>query len=142
MEIELKKCTACNLEFPKTIDYFRKRGEKNNNNFRSQCKKCFDEKQRQRHIEFYKNNTEKEKERHKYFYYRNIEHTKEKNRLSTIKHKQKQTAYDKKRINDLTDSIILNRLVSQTSLNRNEIPKELIETKRLLTKLKRTLKNN
>jgi len=137
----LKKCTCCNLEFPKTEDYFRKRGEKNNNNFRSECKKCFDEKAKKRHIEFYKNNTEKEKERYKYFYYRDIEHTHNKQHKTYLKNIDHTKKYDKKRINELTDSIILNRLVSQTSLNRNEIPKELIETKRLLTQLKRTLKN-
>lgn len=135
-----KVCCCCKKELPKTEEFFRKRSDQKNN-FRSECKDCFDEKQRQRHIEFYKNNTEKEKERHKYFYYRNPEHTKEKNRLATIRFKPKQVVYDKKRINDLTNSIIINRIVTQSGLKKEEIPKELIETKRLLTQLKRTLKN-
>jgi hypothetical protein len=136
----IKVCCSCKKELPRTEEFFRKRSDLKNN-FRSECKYCFDDKQRQRHIEFYKNNTEKEKQRHKYFYYRNPEYTKEKNRLQTIKFKPKQVVYDKKRIEDLTDSLIINRIVTQTGLKKEEIPKELIETKRLLTQLKRTLKN-
>ena len=136
----LKNCSCCKNELPRTEEYFRKRSDYKNN-YRSECKKCFDAKQRKRHLEFYKNNTEKEKKRHKYFYYRNPELTKQKNRLSTKKNKPKKIIYDKHRNLELTDSILLNRIVSQTSLNRSEIPKELIETKRLLTKLKRQLKN-
>jgi len=137
----IKVCCSCKKELPRTEEFFRKRSDLKNN-FRSDCKDCFDEKQRQRHIEFYKNNTDKEKERHKYFYYRNPEYTKEKNRLQTIKFKPKQVIYDKKRIEDLTDSIIINRIVTQTGLKKEEIPKELIQTKRLITQLKRTLKNS
>ena len=136
-----KTCTCCKLELPKTTDYFRKRGEKNSNCFRSQCKNCFDEKQRKRHIEYYKNNTEKEKERHKTWILNNKEQRAKTVNKSYLKNIEKQKIYDKKRSNELTDTIILNRLVSQTSINRNEIPKEMIETKRLLIQLKRTLKN-
>lgn len=47
MEIQLKKCTACNLELPKTLEYFLiKRKSKNylsnvNEIYRSNCKKCW-----------------------------------------------------------------------------------------------------
>lgn len=138
--MELKKCTCCNLEFSKTTEFYRKRGEKNSTSFRSQCKNCFDAKSRKRHIEFYKNNTEKEKERSKFFYYRDIEHSRKKTHKTYLKNIDKVKNYDKKRTNELPDSIIINRIASQTSLNRNEIPKELIDTKRLLTQIKRTLK--
>ena len=137
----IKICCSCKKELPRTEEFFRKRSDYKNN-FRSNCKICFDEKQRKRHIEFYKNNTEKEKERHKYFYYRNPEYTKGKNKLASIRSKPRRVIYDKKRSNDLTDSVIINRIVTQTGLKKEEIPKELIETKRLLTQLKRTLKNN
>ena len=103
---------------------------------------CYDKKARKRHIDFYKNNTEKEKERHKYFYYRDIDHTHSKQRKTYLKNIETVKKYDKKRTNELTDSVVLNRLVSQSSLNRNEITKDLIETKRLLIQLKRELKNN
>src|SRR5690606_19778822 len=102
----------------------------------------FDKKQRERHIEFYKNNTIKEKERQKLWIFKNKEQRAKTVHKSYLKNIENTKKYDKKRINELTDSIIINRLVAQTSLNRNEIPKELIETKRLLTQLKRTLKNN
>ena len=134
-----KICCNCKIEKPRTLEYFRKRSD--SNNFRSECKECFDEKSKKRHIEFYKNNTDKEKEREKEWIYKNKEQRAKTVHESYLRNIEKQKKYDKKRINELTDSIIINRLVSQTSLNRNEIPIELIETKRLLTQLKRTLKN-
>ena len=139
---EIKKCTSCNFEFPKTEDYFRKRGEKKSNCLRSECKKCFDEKSRKRHIDFYKKNTEKELERQKKWISENKERRAETVHKTYLKNIDKRKLYNNKRINDLTDSIILNRICAQTSLTRSEIPKEFIENKRLITQLKRqTIKN-
>lgn len=52
MEIEYKKCTACNLEFPKTKDYFFAKVIKQQNksglaiyhSFRTICKSCYNKK--------------------------------------------------------------------------------------------------
>jgi hypothetical protein len=138
--MELKTCGSCKIELPKTQDYFRKRSE-NKNNLRSDCKNCFDEKSRKRHVEFYRNNTEKEKERQKKWISENKERRAKTVHKTYLKNIDKVKEYDKKRINDLTDSIIINRIVTQTGLTKNEIPKELIKTKRLITQLKRTIKN-
>jgi len=141
MENILKTCSCCKLEFPKTEIFFRKRAGKENKSFRSECKICFDKKARERHIEFYKNNTEKEKQRQKKWISENKERRAKTVHNAYLKNIDRRKSYDNKRINDLTDSVILNRICAQTSLTRGEIPKELIETKRLLTQLKRQIKN-
>jgi len=140
----LKTCGTCKLEFERTTENFRERKDGFKDKLRSQCITCFDKHQRKRHIEFYKNNTEKELLRTKTW----AENNKEKRAFSVrktyLKNINKNKIYDKKRIENLTDSIIINRIKTQTGLSKTEIleNKEIIETKRLIIKLKRELKNN
>lgn len=140
IDLPYKICTCCNKTFPKTFEFFRSRGGKTNHLLRSTCVTCFDIKQKKRHIEFYANNTTKERERYKGFYYRDIEYTHKKQQQSYLKNIDKSKKYDKERREALTDSIILNSIVATTGISRHEIPKEIIETRRLIIQLKRELK--
>jgi hypothetical protein len=135
-----RTCSCCKKTYPKTVEYFRVRGEKLSHLLRTECRVCFDEKQRIRHKEFYKNNTEKEKERHKFFYYRDIEYTHKKNHQTYLKNIDRVKKYDKERREVLADCLILNSISATTGISRYEVPKEMIETKRLIIKLKRELK--
>lgn len=130
----LKTCISCKKELERTLDNFRKRSD--SDALRSSCKKCFDEKQRKRHIEFYKNNTEKERLRHKNWAVNNPEKRKATIRKTYLKNIIKNKEYDKKRTQELTDSKVSNML----GFRLNEVPRDVLETKRLLLKLKRELK--
>ena len=131
----LKTCTKCKKELERTLNNFRKRSD--SERLRSTCKKCFDKKQRERHIEFYKNNTEKERLRHKNWSINNPEKRKITVRKTYLKNIVKRKEYDKKRTKDLTDS----KVASMLGIRLNDLPIEIIETKRLLIKLKRELKD-
>lgn len=135
----IKICCTCKKELPRTDVFFRRRIERPNL-FRSDCKECFDEKSKKRHIEFYKNNTEKEKARNHYFYYRDLDHTHKKHHKTYLKNIERVKEYDKKRIENLTDTVIRNNISNNTGLDRKLIPKEMIETKRLIIQLKREVK--
>lgn len=139
IDLPYKLCGCCKKTFPKTLEYFRKRSD--NDNFRSDCITCFDEKARKRHLEFYKNNTEKEKERFRISRIKFRDKINKKNKEYRICNLEKYVEKDRVRTQKLTDSLVRNRIKIQTGLSSDEITKELIETKRLITQLKRTLKN-
>lgn len=135
----IKVCCCCKNELPRTEEFFNKRSDITNG-FKSECKACYYEKSRRRHRENYKNNTEKEKARNHYFYYRDLEHTHKKQRANYLRNIEKIKLKDKKRIENLTDTVIRNNISNNTGLDRKLIPKEMIETKRLIIQLKRELK--
>jgi hypothetical protein len=138
----LKTCGTCKLAFERTKENFRARPDGIKDKLRSQCIPCFDKKQRERHIEFYKNNTEKELLRHKTWCQNNKEKRALTVRKTYLKNIEKNKTYDKKRIDNLTDSIVKIRIRQSSNCYLHEIPQELIETKRLIIQLKRELKNN
>jgi hypothetical protein len=156
--METKTCTKCEKELPKTLEYFYTcRGI-----FISSCKECkkivtkkyLENNKEQINLkgkEYYKNNREKRivemKEYNKIHYQDNKEYYKEKDRLYSLNNKEKIFAKNKKYYNknrirgrnktkELTDYYIKNHLLK----TKEFVPKEIIETKRLLMQLKRELK--
>jgi hypothetical protein len=131
----IKKCTCCKLDFPKTKDYFFVRIIKQQNKngigiyhlFRAICKSCNNKKTEQNRI----------KKRCKEMNC-NISDYKEnwKKQYSETRTKYKiDVTISKYHSKHLTDTYIkqLYRCI--------DVPKEMIETKRLIIKLKRELKN-
>lgn len=111
--METKICTCCKIEFPKTLEYFNKDG----NWLRYICRNC-------------------SKIKHKLWSLNNKEYRKE----YVINYKNIQKYHDNKRVIELSDSIIINRIRRHSNLEKKDINIEMIETKRLLLKLKRELK--
>jgi hypothetical protein len=144
--METKVCGLCNLEFPKTEEYFYKRTIKQQtkkgiviyDSFKSTCKVCFCYNSRARHKKNYAENKEKELNRCKLYRQKNIEKVRLTVRNSYRKNIDSNKLYDKKRTQELPDALIANRL----GLKLNECDKEVIKTRRLIIQLKRELKNN
>ena len=130
-----KTCTCCKLELPKTEEYFFSKVIKQQNksglaiyhSFRSICKNCNNKKTEANRIKKrckemncdvsdYRENWKKQYSENR---------TKYKKNCTIMKYHSE----------NLTDIYIKNLLKT------NEIPKELIETKRLIIQLKRQIKN-
>ena len=130
-----KKCCSCKIVKPRTDEFFRRRSDYKNN-FRHECKECFDEKNRKRHLDFYKKNTEKEKLRHKTWIMNNPEKRRKSVRRCYLKNIDRRKKYDIERMKNLTDSYVAN----VSGYRKDEMPAYLIEQKRIILKLKRELK--
>lgn len=138
-----KKCNCCNKVLPKNEDNFYykkvtckvKGGEREYNVARSICKNC--DKIRGR---LYKKNE----------YWKDVNYSRQQNKIKYLKNRdsileigkrwyrrntQYVKVYDSKRIGNLSDSYIANRL----GVKLSNIPSEIIETKRLTILLKREL---
>jgi hypothetical protein len=182
----LKKCTCCNLELPKTEEYFLLKPKRKNYKwkvneiYRSNCKKCWYQKTSEQRIikkcnelgierfewdEWKRKNMLKnpifqfKDERLKDFKRplraRILKKIREENYVfTTIENYYKECTENRsqaRRIYDykqkvLNSEIIKNEMPDYYIANRlkkpiNELPKEIIETKRLLLKIKRELKN-
>jgi hypothetical protein len=143
---KFKECKICKKILPKTEEYFPRKVIKQQNkageviyySYRHGCRVCINEMHRNISKQYYKNNKEKENARYKKWRKNNIELARALSKKWQQENKQKQKAYDKKRIQNLTDSIICNRL----GVKIGEVPQEIIETKRLIIKLKRKLNIN
>lgn len=183
----LKKCTCCDLEFPKTEDYFFKKVIKQQNkngaaiyhSFRSICKSCNNKKSEANRIKKrckemncdvsdYRENWKKQYSETRTI---DIEAKKTltngsynhfiKNKKNTLKdylfsvenkigykemgikkqkpiehHKKYKKEYYKKDRTKLKDAYIANNILG---FKINEVPKEIIETKRLIIQLKKEL---
>lgn len=131
----LKKCTCCNLEFPKTEHYFFVKVIKQQNksglaiyhSFRSICKSCNNKKTENNRIKKRCKEMNCDVSDYRENWKKQYSETRTKYKTETTKSK-----YHSK---NLTDTYI-------KQLYRSvKVPKEMIETKRLLIELKRTLKN-
>lgn len=131
----LKKCTCCNLEFPKTEDYFFAKVIKQQNksglaiyhSFRAICKSCNNKKGEANRIKKRCKEMNCDVSDYRENWKKQYSETRTKYKTETTKSK-----YHSK---NLTDTYI-------KQLYRSvKVPKEMIETKRLLIELKRTLKN-
>lgn len=137
--MEFKKCKSCNLEFPKTKDYFFITSKKQQNKsglaiykvYKSVCKKCHGKQGNEIRIKNrclemncnvseYRDNWKKQ-------------YSKTRTKIFT----EKNQTVMKYHVENLTDTYIANRL----KLSIKELPKEIIETKRLLLTIKREIKN-
>jgi len=131
----LKKCTCCKLEFPKTEDYFFAKVIKQQNksglaiyhSFRAICKSCNNKKTEENRIKKRCKEMNCNVSDYRENWKKQYSETRTKYKTETTKSK-----YHSK---NLTDTYI-------KQLYRSvKVPKEMIETKRLLIELKRTLKN-
>ncbi len=131
----LKKCTCCKLEFPKTEDYFFAKVIKQQNksglaiyhSFRAICKSCNNKKTEEKRIKKRCKEMNCNVSDYRENWKKQYSETRTKYKTETTKSK-----YHSK---NLTDTYI-------KQLYRSvKVPKEMIETKRLLIELKRTLKN-
>jgi len=131
----LKKCTCCKLEFPKTEDYFFAKVIKQQNksglaiyhSFRAICKSCNNKKTEANRIKKRCKEMNCNVSDYRENWKKQYSETRTKYKTETTKSK-----YHSK---NLTDTYI-------KQLYRSvKVPKEMIETKRLLIELKRTLKN-
>jgi hypothetical protein len=164
--METKTCIKCEIEYPKTLEYFYMRGKY----FYSNCKKCHkeldrinyennNEKIKERKRKYYKNNketkikeylgnnNEKIKESRRKYYENNKEKIKEYlgNKKEEIKKRKRKyyennikhiKEYNQEYTYKLSDAYIKNCLLRAKEF----VPQEVIETKRLIIKLKRELK--
>ena len=132
----LKKCTCCNLEFPKTETYFRKNGLF----FRSKCKNCLN-----KNLPKKTNEEKKEAKRksHKLWQEKNrIERNKKQKEYrckNLDKYKDRVVKYNIKTTHSLTDGYILSLLCKRSSVEKKTITKEIIEQKRIIIQLKRQI---
>jgi hypothetical protein len=134
----MKTCTNCKIEFPKTKDYFfvkiikqqNKSGLAIYNSFRSICKKCHGKKGEENRIK--KRCLEMDCNISKYRENWKKQYSKTRIKYDLINFKTKSKYHSK----ELTDYYIANRF----RLKMKEIPKEMIQTKRLIIQLKRELK--
>lgn len=150
--METKICTKCNKEFPKTNEFFYFKLK--SLTFINKCFSCKKEYDNQRYIlkkeeilkkskEWRKNNPEKYKaigrKNAKLFRQRYPEKNKEKLKEYYIKNREKlieaAKVYEKKRVENITDSYILNKIFKLKS-----VPSELIEANRKSIILKRKIK--
>ena len=133
--METKICTCCKKQYPKTEEYFFKKITKQQNksglgiyySFRAICKNCNNKKGELNRIK-----KRCEEMNCDVLDYR--ENWKKQYSETRTKHKRNSTIM-KYHSENLTDIYIKNLLKS------NNLPKEIIETKRLLITLKRELKN-
>ena len=137
----LKTCSCCKRELERTTDNFRLRGDyktikKGLDNLRSKCKDCYDKQQRERHVKFYKENTEKELKRHRDWIRKNPERYRATQKKSYLKNIKKNKAYDRGRSLNLPDGRVANTL----GVKLKDLTPEVIETQRLILKIKRELK--
>jgi len=183
-----KKCTCCNLEFPKTKDYFLLKPKRKNYKwkvyeiYRSQCKKCTYKNTNEKRIlkkcnellikrDEWDDWKRKDKLKKPIFQFKDdrlkdfnrplrariLRKIREENYIfTTVENYYKeclenksnaQRKYSYSTVGKLSSDIIANEMPDYYIANRlkmptSEIPKEIIETKRLLLKLKRTLKTN
>jgi hypothetical protein len=132
----MKTCGTCKQEFPKTTEYFFKRVIKQKlsngeitfyNSFRSDCITCFGKKGMRKKVEKrckeLKCNVSDYRENWKKQY----------SKTRTKHNIEKSTTIMKYHVDNITDLYIANRLKKKLS----ELPKEIIETKRLIIQLKR-----
>ena len=141
--IEEKKCTKCGVVFPLTTEYFY-RDSYAKIGFSAHCRSCM-----AIYIKEYNNkNKEKIKEQRKEYYSKNreklIEYTKEyasKNREKRkeyrSKNKEKINEYARKLVYNLHDCYIAGGLLK---MRVKDVPKEVLELKRIIIKLRRELK--
>tara|TARA_B100002049_G_scaffold42555_1_gene29020 strand:- start:9956 stop:10381 length:426 start_codon:yes stop_codon:yes gene_type:complete len=139
--MEYKKCGKCNLSYPKTKEFFyikkikqeNAKGElKIYNSFRSFCKSCLIKTGELNRIK--KRCIELECDISEYRQKWKDQYSKTRTK---IKLKSDKDTVSKFHSRNLTDYYISNLLRK----NKNSIPKGMIETKRLIIKLKRELKN-
>jgi len=144
MSTETKTCNNCRIEFPKTKKYFHrkiikqrtKKGDVEYKSFRSDCITCYNKKIAEfKRKEYWRNPIESRKKA-KTKRLNNPEMHREQVKKWRLNNPEKIKAKDLKRRKDLTDSCIAYSIGIPTNL----IPKEVIETKRLIIKLKRQLK--
>ena len=134
--MKTKICTCCKIEFPKTLEYFFAKITKQQNknslatyySFRSICKNCHAKKGDENRIK--KRCLEMNCDISKY-----RENWKKQYSKTRTKYFEKITKSKFNALN-LTDEYIANRL----RINIKELPKEIIETKRLILQLKREIK--
>ena len=183
--METKKCTCCNLEFPKTEEYFLLKPKRKNYKwtvreiYRANCKNCWYKKTAEQRIskrckeigierdkwEEWKRETmlkkpifqfkdERLKEFDRPLRRRILKKIREENYVfTTIENYYKDCAKNRsksQRIYEYTEPILNSKIIGNTMpdyyiANRlgksiKELPKEIIETKRLIIQLKRELK--
>lgn len=145
-----KYCKGCGKEYLKHIDNFHlkthkqvlKNGEvKVYYVFCHKCRKCINSEIASYKRLKYKENPIPELLRNKKYRENNREKTRRASANWYSKNKERQRNYDQQRLKDLPESMIINRLKSQTKLSKSDILKnpELIESKRILTLLKREI---
>lgn len=125
--IVLKKCGCCNLEFPRTHEYFYGRSEKRKNPFQSNCKSCSIRLKNDRRIKKRCEELGCDVSDYKATWTKKFsEETRRYKRDGTL---------SKFHVDNLTDRYI------KSLYYPIKVPEELIETRRLIIKLKRGLKN-
>lgn len=131
-DMEVKTCGVCKKEFPKTLEYFYKKTQKRQNknlgiviyeSLQSSCKICKNEKRSKQLRDKYNQDDTYRNEKIK----KCKDYKKENKHINTNYHKRA-----RKRLADFYVCSILGYKV-------NELPKEIIETKRLSLQIKREL---
>jgi hypothetical protein len=144
-KMELKKCCCCKAEFPKTLEFFHKQIIKEirvdgriaiYNSFRHVCRACYKNKSKDTSKKRYWINPELSREVNNKKRRKNIDAHRKCVANYRLRFPEKMKAADDKRTLELPDSKIANML----GLPTKDIPKDIIEMKRLTIKLQRELK--
>ena len=135
--METKRCSKCG-EVKEVGDFYRHYNTKDK--LRGKCKTCMNESSKT-----YQKTYQKTHHRKTYYYPKSVERKEyEKNwrLLNRDKARIYRNKYNKKTVDGLFDSYIKSKLVSKSSLKCCDIPKDLIEVKRLQMMLKREIRND
>lgn len=140
MEAVLKKCTCCGKSKPKTEDFFRKRGDLKHL-FRSSCLICESQKNKEYQSLIREHKKDVVATYKKKYYDKNKNFVKTN---SSIYYQKNILKYKEQRLNsciELKDNYIKDILAKNKAIQHKDLTPEIIETKRLLIKIKRELKN-
>ena len=140
IDLPYKRCGTCGKCYAKTLDFFRKRSA--SGGLKSDCRLCFDEKSRARHVKNYADNKEREDERIRLVRVKFKDKIESTAKTYREKNKEKIKNKDIERIRLLPDPYLIQKIREQTGLSKEDIldNPDIIETKRLIIQLKRTLK--
>ena len=140
IDLPYKRCGTCGNCYPKTLDFFRKKSALGG--LKSDCRICFDEKSRARHVKNYADNKEREDERIRLVRLKFKDKFEATAKAYRQKNKEKIKNKDAERILILPDTYIIQKVREQTGLSKEDIlaNPDIIATKRLIIQLKRTIK--
>lgn len=138
-----KKCSICEQKLPKTKDYFNvkitkqvnKNGEATYYSFKYACKKCLNEKIAKYKRDKYWKEPEKYRADNRKKYWKDPEKSRKKTQEWRKNNIDKLRERDRNRVAKIEDSW----LASLIGIPVSECPKELLENKRIVIKLKREL---
>ena len=136
-----RTCKKCNQEFPETEEYFRLKPAKGKLYMQHSCREC-EKVKAKNYARLYRNgNREKvkkyERDRARKIRNENPEYLRRHQRNWYKNNKIKAIEWANDHTNDLSDNYVCAKL----GMSVNDCPKELIEAKRIVLKIKREIKN-